>query len=89
MSRRRMYMQDTLECQKRFFEALHLLSESKSLPGGLAGYCETFCIDRRHLYAQKKDNGRGYFEIAWVTPLIRYYGISANWLLLGKGKISK
>lgn len=62
------------------------LADEKRLPGGIAGYCETYDVDRRHYYAQKKDIGKGYFEVAWLLPLIKYFRVSANWLLFGTGK---
>lgn len=86
MSRARVYKQDTLDIQKRFFEVVRELNEMKKLPGNLAGFCDTYGIDRRHWYAQEADPGRGYFEVAWLVPLIKYFHVSANWLLLGTGK---
>ena len=62
------------------------LADEKRLPGGLAGYCETYGVDRRHYYVQKNDLGKGYFEVAWILPLIKYFRVSANWLLFGTGK---
>lgn len=38
---------------------------------------------------KKMDLGRGYFEIYWLMPMIENYGISAEWLLFGKGWMSK
>ena len=86
MSKRRNYTQDTLECQRRFFDTLLQLHEAKKIPGGLTGFCETYGIDKRHLYAQKADNGRGYFETGWLVPLIKYFHVNPTWLLLGTGK---
>lgn len=86
MSRTRVYKQATLDIQQRFFEVMQELSDNRRLPGGVAGYCETYDVDRRHYYAQKKDLNRGYFEVAWLLPLIKYFRVSANWLLLGAGK---
>ena len=86
MSKPRAYKQDTLDCQTRYFSVMNELIEEKKLPGGLAGFCETYGIDRRHWYAQRADIGKGYFEVAWLVPLIKYFKVSANWLLLGTGK---
>lgn len=86
MSRTRVYKQDTLDIQKRYFDVMQELIDAKRLPGGLAGFCDTYGFDRRHWYAQKADNGKGYFEVAWLIPLIKYFHVSANWLLLGTGK---
>ncbi len=87
MSRTRNYKQETLDVQRRFFEALHHLADEKRIPGGLCGYCTAYGLDRRHLYAQELDLSRGYFEVAWIIPLIKYYRVSSGWLLLGKGNM--
>lgn len=65
------------------------LADTKRLPGGISGFCETYGIDKRHLYAQKADYGRGYFEVGWLVPLVKYFKVSANWLLTGNGKMYK
>lgn len=86
MSRARVYKQATLDIQQRFFDIMQELADEKRLPGGLAGYCAAYDVDRRHYYAQKKNLGKGYFEVAWILPLIQHFNVSANWLLFGKGK---
>lgn len=85
MSRARVYMPDTLAIQERYFSAVNELNDEKKLLGGLSGFLELQGIDRRHWYAQRADMGRGYFEVAWLLPLIRYYKVSTNWLLFGIG----
>ena len=86
MSRTRAYKQDTLDIQKRYFDVVQELLDEKKLPGGLSGFCETYGIDRRHFYTQRNDNGKGYFEVAWLVPLVKYFRLNATWLLLGTGK---
>lgn len=89
MSRARAYKQESLDVQKRYFDIVQEMLDSDKLPGGIAGLCEISGIDRRNWYTQRKDNGKGYFEVAWLIPLIKYYKVSATWLLLGTGKIYK
>lgn len=88
MSRRRVYNQMTLDVMQRFFQALDSLIEDKTIRG-LQTYCRLYGIDKRHLYAQKKDIGRGYFEVYWLMPLIQEYKVSSDWLLFGKGRMRK
>lgn len=85
MSRTRVYKRETLEIQQRFFSVIQELIDEKRLSGGLAGYCEDCGIDRRHFYAQRNNLDKGYFEVAWILPLIKHYRVSANWLLFGEG----
>lgn len=86
MSRRRVYQQATLDVQRRFFDTVTELVASGVIIGGVAGYCNTAKIENSHYYAQRKDPQRGFFEIAWIMPLITIYGISPVWMLLGSGK---
>jgi hypothetical protein len=84
MSRRRNYKKETLDIEQRFFGKIRELVEAKRIPGGIGGYCDRHGIDRRHFYVQMKDNGRGFFEVAWILPLVGQYGITAEWLLFGE-----
>lgn len=82
MSRRRVYSEDTLAIMNRFFEAFDAargLGRIKSI----TNFCESNGIDKRHFYAQRKDLGRGFFEVGWLMPLVRNYGVSTAWLLSG------
>lgn len=89
MSRTRNYNQDTLDTQKRFFDALDFLKQGNKLSGGVSGFCELHGIDKRHLYTQQREPNRGYFEVGWLAPLVKFYKISGNWLLTGRGKMFK
>lgn len=82
MSRRRTYQGASIAVMQRFFFVLDQLKQDRRIT--ISGFCEDHGIDKRHLYAQRKDMGKGYFEIAWLLPLIERYGVSSDWLLLGK-----
>lgn len=84
MSRRRVYSEDTIAIMERFYLAFQT-SLDKGLIKNTTSFCADFHIDKRHFYTQRKDLGRGYFEVSWMLPLIRHYGVSANWLLTGNG----
>lgn len=60
-------------------------AKEKSLFKTISGFCEKNGIDKRHFYTQRKDLGKGYFEVSWLVPLIEDYGVSSLWLLTGKG----
>lgn len=84
MSRRRAYSPATLSTMERFFQAFDACLANKIFKSKHF-FCETYGIDHRHFYNQRKDIGRGYFEVGWMLPLIEDAGVSANWLLTGRG----
>lgn len=84
MSRRRAYSDTTLGIMNRYFTAFDALRENKRIRN-VAKFCEENGIDKRHLYAQRKDLGKGFFEVGWLVPLIRDCGVSSAWLLTGVG----
>ena len=85
MSRRRNYHSETIAVMERFYQALEELQSLGKVT--INGYCTTHDIDKRHLYAQRQDLGRGFFEVHWLIPLITEHNVSPSWLLLGKGKM--
>lgn len=86
MSRRRAYSADTIGIMERYFDALERCRELK-LIRNVGAFCDANGIDKRHLYAQKKDIGRGFFEVGWLVPLVRDYRVSTYWLLTGNGEM--
>lgn len=76
----------TKQIMERFFAALDAIIESKKIRG-VNTYCRLYDIDRRNLIAQRKDLERGWFQVSWLYPMVREYGISARWLLTGFGKM--
>ena len=86
MPAKREYTKETIEIMNRFYEAVSVLILHKKIRG-IQTYCNLAGIDRRHFYAQKKEISRGWFQMAWMLPLIKEFGVSSDWLLLGKGSI--
>ena len=86
MSRTRKYAPATLAVVGRMYEAVDALIAGKVIRGSKT-YCVAAGIDRRHWAAQRKEPARGYFEVAWLLPLVSRYGVSPRWLLLGEGAI--
>ncbi len=84
MSKRRVYSADTLAIMERFYAAVDIAVQNK-LVKNINVFCTENSIDRGHFYAQRKDLGRGLFQAGWLVPLVRDCGISATWLLTGKG----
>jgi|SRR5665647_3033682 len=86
MPAKREYTKETIEIMNRFYEAVSVLILHKKIRG-IQTYCTLASIDRRHFYAQKKEISRGWFQMAWMLPLIKEFGLSSDWLLLGKGSM--
>ena len=42
---------------------------------------------RRNFIAQRKDLERGWFQLSWLYPMVKEYGVSAKWLLTGFGRM--
>ena len=73
---------------ERFFSALDALI-AKGDMRGVATYCRLYEIDRRNLYAQRKDPDRAIFQTSWLYPLVKDFGVNAEWLITGFGRMFK
>jgi len=69
---------------ERFYEAIKMLIESKKIRGRQT-YCTLGGIDKRNFYAQEKNVQLSKLQLFWIEPMIREFGINANWLFTGKG----
>lgn len=76
----------TQEIIGRFYESLDAVIANKTIRG-VQTYCRLYGIDRRNLLANKKDLSRGWFQVSWLVPLIDIYGVSARWLMTGRGNM--
>lgn len=70
----------------RFYEALDAIIAQKKIRG-VNTYCRLYEIDRRNLIAQRKDLERGWFQVSWLVPMVREYGVNSRWLLTGFGSM--
>ena len=84
MSRRRVYSDNTLAIMERFFTAFDIAVQNRLIKS-IAEYCRDNSIATTNLYTKRKERNRGYFEVGWLVPLVRDCGISATWLLTGRG----
>lgn len=81
-----MNTQVSKQIMQRFYDALDAIIAMKKIRG-VNTYCRLNEIDRRNFLAQKKDPDRGWFQVSWLQPMVREYGVSARWLLTGFGKM--
>ena len=73
---------------KRFFEALQRLKDDRKIRGKQT-FTRDHEINRWNMNTLEKDPSRDIFQVAWLTYLIEDYGVSAQWLLTGRGNFYK
>lgn len=79
---------DSQDVIRRFFAALDAVIKNRDNKlRGRATFCRRYDIDRRNLYQLEKDMSRDIFKAAWLTYLVRDFGVSAQWLLTGEGEM--
>lgn len=81
-----MQTEDSQKVVLRFFEALRYLKDQKIIRGKQT-FTTRFNINRWNLNSLEKDPSRDIFQPAWLTYLVNEYGVSATWLLTGRGEI--
>lgn len=69
---------------QRFFEALENLKAMRVIRG-IQTFTREHEINSRNLYLLRMDMSRDLFKLEWLTILVEEYGISAEWLLTGRG----
>lgn len=79
---------DSQQIIQRFFDAIYYLKANKEIRGK-ATFTKEYGIDRWNLLKLEKDMSRGIFQPAWLTYLVKDFGISSQWLLTGAGPIKK
>ncbi len=75
---------DSVLVVRRFFEALQLLKRHRLIRGKKT-FTDRYGINRWNMNTCEKEPNRDMFQVAWLTYLVRDYGVSARWLLLGEG----
>lgn len=85
-----------IEIQNRFFAALNLLIDSGQI-SGIKGFCEANHLNRikysnirsemNKPESERKATNYRIIDIDALTYLCMDYNVSAEWLLLGKGKM--
>lgn len=70
---------------KRFFEAYDILVVSGKIKSKNS-FCVDNNIDRRNFDRIRTEPARE-FQLSFLSILVAEYGISAEWLLLGRGNV--
>ncbi len=69
---------------KRFFEAIDMLKAQKKIRG-LQTFTNRYEINRWNLVTVRTQPEVSVLKPEWIVYLVRDYGISADWILLGRG----
>lgn len=69
---------------KRFFEAIDMLKAQKKIRG-LQTFTNRYDINRWNLVTVRTQPEVSVLKPEWIVYLVRDYGISADWILLGRG----
>lgn len=81
-----MQTEDSQRVVKRFFEALAYLKARKVIRGKQT-FTRAYNINRWNMNSLEKNPASDIFQPAWLSYLVNDYGVSAQWLLTGKGDI--
>lgn len=73
---------------ERFYSSLDAIIAKGDIRG-VNTYCVKYDIDRRNLIANRKDLDRGWFQVSWLYPMVKDFGVNAEWLLTGSGRMFK
>ncbi len=82
-----MQTSDSQQIIRRFFEALYYLKEHKVIRGKQT-FTKRYGINRWNMNTLEKEPERDIFQPAWLTYLVRDYGVNPVWLLTGDGAIT-
>ncbi|WP_276893625.1 hypothetical protein [Hallella bergensis] len=75
---------ETINLVARFFDAIYQLIERRLIRGKKT-FCDRYGINRWNFNTCEKTPESGMFKLSWLTYLVRDYGVSADWLLVGRG----
>lgn len=72
----------------RFFQALAELKAQKVIRGKQT-FTSRYGINRWNLNTVEKNPESDMFQVSWCFFLVNDYGVSADWLLCGRGEMLK
>jgi len=68
----------------RFYEAIDVLISERQLRG-VKTFTDKYNINRWNLNTVRKNPESDMFQLVWVSYLIMDFGVSAEWIMTGKG----
>ncbi|MFR9543557.1 MAG: hypothetical protein SNH27_16090 [Rikenellaceae bacterium] len=79
-------MNENTHITERFFEALDILKQHKKIRG-LNTFVKQYDLNYWNMHTLKKNKETGWLKPIYLHYLVVDYGISAKWLLTGRGKM--
>ena len=79
---------ESVKIVERFFEAIYELKARKIIRGKQT-FTRKYGINNRNFWLLEQDKSRDIMQLVWISHLVHDFNISAEWLLLGKGKMFK
>lgn len=70
----------------RFFECIEHLKQTGRI-SGRADFCNRYNINRRNLWKLERNPQSDIFKAEWLAILAIDFGISADWLVTGRGEM--
>ncbi len=80
--------QQGIDINRRFFEALATLAQMKVIRG-LQTFTREYGINRWNLITARNKPDISVIKQEWLSYLVLGYGVSADWLLTGRGEMFK
>lgn len=80
--------QEGIEVTKRFFEAIDMLKAQKVIRG-LQTFTREHDINYWNITTVKNQPEVSVLKPEWIVYIVRDFGISADWILLGRGGMFK
>ena len=78
--------QEGIAVTNRFFEAIDMLKAQKKIRG-LQTFTRKYNINRWNMNTVKWNPEKSVLKPEWIVYLVRDFGVSADWVLMGKGDI--
>jgi hypothetical protein len=80
--------EEGIRINRRFFEALDEIKE-RGIIRGMQTFTNEYNINRWNLITVRKEPEKRVLKPEWMHYIVKGYGVSADWLLTGRGNMFK
>ena len=81
-----MQTEESQKVTKRFLKALDKLKANKIIRGKKT-FMDKYEINPRNFWQLEQNTEKDILQLSWLSHIVEDFGISAKWLLTGKGKM--